>query len=81
MSKNASRSQKSAAATKAEKIVGLLRRNNRATIVELAKATGWQDHSIRGFMSDTLKRRQGAVVRSSQKEGKSRRYFMDRGKG
>lgn len=79
MSKNASRLQKSAPTTKAGKIIGLLHRNNGATIAELAKATGWQDHSIRGFMSGTLKKRQGVVVRSSQEDGKPRRYFIDGG--
>lgn len=79
MPKNVSKSKNTTATTKAAKIAGLLRRNNGATIAELAKATGWQDHSIRGFMSGTLKKRQGAVVRSSQEEGKSRRYFIDGG--
>ena len=79
MSKNAPNSRKSAGTTKAGKIVGLLRRNNGATIAVLAKATGWQNHSIRSFMSGTLKKKQGVVVRSSQEEGKSRRYFIDGG--
>lgn len=79
MSKNASRSQNAAPTTKAAKIVGLLYRNSGATIAELAKATGWQEHSIRGFLSGTLKKRQGVVVRSSQEEGKPRRYFIDGG--
>lgn len=81
MSKNASKSQKSAANTKAAKITGLLRRNTGATIAELAKATGWQNHSLRGFLSGALKKKQGVVVRSSQEEGKPRRYFIDRGEG
>lgn len=81
MPKNAPNSRKSAGTTKAGKIVGLLRRNNGATIAELTKATGWQEHSIRGFMSGTLKKRQGVVVRSGQEEGKPRRYFIDRGEG
>ena len=81
MSKIASRPQKSAPTTKAEKIAGLLRRNSGATIADLAKATGWQGHSIRGFMSGTLKKMQGVVIKSSQEEGKPRRYFIDGGEG
>lgn len=77
MSRNVSKSQKSFTTTKSGKIVSLLHRNTGATIADLAKATGWQEHSIRDFMSGTLKKRQGVVIKSSQEEGKPRRYFMD----
>jgi len=77
MSKNSSKSEKSATTNQAEKIVGLLHRNTGATIAELAKSTSWQGHSIRGFMSGTLKKKRGVVVSSSQEEGKPRRYFID----
>lgn len=66
------------AATKAAKISLLLQRNTGATLADLVKATGWQEHSIRGFMSGTLKKKQGIEVRSTQEEGKPRRYFIDR---
>ncbi len=66
------------AATKSEKIAALLQRNTGATLADLMKATGWQEHSIRGFMSGTLKKRQGIEVRSAQEEGKPRRYLMGR---
>ena len=81
MSKNASKLRKSAPTTKAGKIIGLLHRNNGATIAELAKATGWQGHSIRGFLSGTLKKKRGIVLRSSQEVGKPRRYLIDGGEG
>ena len=79
MPKTASKPQKSATTTKAAKIIGLLRRNNGATIAELAKATSWQAHSVRGFMSGTLKKKQGIQISSSQEDGKPRRYFIDGG--
>ena len=65
-------------ATKAAKIAMLLQRNTGATLAELAKTTGWQEHSIRGFMSGILRKKQGIEVRSTQDEGKPRRYFIDR---
>ncbi len=40
------------------------------------KATGWQAHSVRGFISGTLKRKQGLVVNSAVEEGKDRRYVI-----
>ena len=79
MPKNPSKLQKPVATTKAAKIIGLLQRNNGATIAELAKATSWQAHSVRGFMSGTLKKKQGIQINSNQEDGKPRRYFIDGG--
>ena len=40
--------------TKSTKIVGLLKRPGGVTLKELMKATGWQAHSVRGFLSGTV---------------------------
>jgi hypothetical protein len=61
-------------ATKAERILILLRRSQGATITELIKSTGWQAHSIRGFMSATLKSKMKLKLKSDRPEGKERRY-------
>jgi len=61
-------------ATKAERILALLRRPQGATIAELTKSTGWQAHSIRGLLSATLKRKMKLKVKSECPEGKERRY-------
>ena len=74
MSKNVSKSQKSAATTKAKKIAGLLRRNNGATIAELVNATGWQAHSVRGFISGALGKKMGIKVESFKSESGERAY-------
>jgi hypothetical protein len=37
--------------SKAEKVLELMRRKEGATLAEIAKATDWQNHSIRGFVS------------------------------
>ncbi len=60
--------------TKAATILILLRRPQGATIAQLVKATGWQAHSIRGFLSATIKTKMRLKIVSERQEGKARRY-------
>jgi Protein of unknown function (DUF3489) len=71
--------EKRARATKAANIASLLMRNNGATLVEMSSATDWQPHSVRGFMSGTLKRKLGLEIASKREDGKPRKYFIVRG--
>ena len=50
----------------------LLSRENGATVKELAAAADWQEHSIRGFMSGTLKKKHGLEVTTQIVDGKRR---------
>jgi predicted transcriptional regulator len=77
MSKKTSKTAKPGTPTKAEKILNLLQRNTGATLAELAKATGWQRHSVRGFMSGTLKKKHGLEIKSSKEANKDRRYVVE----
>jgi len=60
------------ATTKLNKVEVLLKRPNGASIVELMKATGWQQHSVRGALAGTLKKR-GHTISSDKVDG-VRRY-------
>jgi len=42
--------------SKKDRILVHLRRKNGASLQDLAANSGWQDHSIRGFLSGTVKR-------------------------
>ena len=53
-------------------VLELLRRKEGATLAEIRKATGWQNHSIRGFISGTTKK-MGLKVEST-KRGDERVY-------
>ena len=60
--------------TKCGIIIKLLKRKNGTTVSELMEIAGWQAHSIRGFMSGTVRRRYGLPLTSEKKPGKERRY-------
>jgi hypothetical protein len=47
--------------TKQEAVLALLRREEGATIAQICEATGWQQHTVRGFFA-RLKKRQGIEV-------------------
>lgn len=49
-------------------LTGLLSRAEGATIAAMQDATGWQAHSVRGFLAGTLKKR-GFAVTSEPAEG------------
>jgi len=63
-------------ASKTEAIITLLKRSHGASIAEIVKATGWQPHSLRGFLSAAVKRRIGLSLLSERADGKDRRYRM-----
>jgi hypothetical protein len=53
--------------SKGEKILALIRRPKGATLTELAKLTGWQNHSIRGYLSGTVGKKMGLNVESARR--------------
>lgn len=62
------------AGSKAAAAIELLERNTGATLSELMTATGWQAHSVRGFMSGMVKRKMGRAVVSAKDDDGTRRY-------
>lgn len=61
--------------SKTASLVALLARKGGATIAELCEATGWQQHSVRGAIAGTL-RKKGHVVMSHKLDG-VRRYEIE----
>jgi hypothetical protein len=59
--------------SKGAKVLGLVARTNGASLTELMKATEWQAHSIRGFLS-TASRKRGVTI-ESLKNGKGERVY------
>lgn len=57
-------------------MLDLLKRSGGATTKELMKVTGWQPHSVRGFLSGTLRKKMGLAVTSSKGEDGERSYSI-----
>jgi hypothetical protein len=70
-SPSAARSQ--GGSNKGEKILEMIRRPKGATLAELMKATGWQAHSVRGFIS-TAGKKDGVHIESIKNEDGGRVY-------
>lgn len=62
------------APSRKEQIMGLIGRKKGATLAEIMKATGWQAHSVRGFMSTSAKA--GAAIVSSKNDAGERTYQL-----
>src|ERR1019366_1493860 len=62
--------------SKTATILEMLKRPEGATTKELLKATGWQPHSLRGFISGTLGKKMGLTVESSKSEVGERTYSV-----
>jgi hypothetical protein len=62
--------------SKTETILAILKRPGGATSKELLQATGWQPHSVRGFISGTLGKKMGLKVISTKAEDGERTYSL-----
>jgi len=59
--------------SKQDAVIAMLRRGEGATVEEVARATGWQRHTVRGVFSGTLKKKLGLSLASVQ-EARGRVY-------
>ncbi len=62
--------------SKTETILGLLKRSGGVTLKELMKATGWQAHSVRGFLSAVVGKKMKLTVASTKAETGERTYSL-----
>ena len=54
--------------SKQDEVIAMLRRPEGATVDEVATATGWQRHTVRGVFSGTLKKKLGFTIASAKEE-------------
>jgi len=62
--------------SKKAEVLGLLQRKGGATLAQIMKATGWQAHSVRGFISGALGKKMGLTVNSERREDGERVYTL-----
>lgn len=64
--------------TKTQTLIALLKRKNGATLGDLQQASRWQTHSVRGFLSGTVKKKLGLDLISKRNAKGQRRYRISK---
>jgi hypothetical protein len=67
--------------TKQERVLTLLSQSEGASIEEMMQATDWQQHSVRGFLAGTVKKKLGFPLTSAKPNGGVRRYRIETWRG
>ena len=65
--------------SKQDRVIGLLRRREGATLAALVKSTGWKPHSVRGFLAGTVRKKLKLPLISEKIDG-VRTYRIGTGK-
>ena len=63
--------------SKTAKVLAMLRQAEGATLQQIMSVTGWQAHSVRGFVSGTLGKKLHLTVVSAKGEDGQRRYSVE----
>ena len=74
--KRAKKAKSAREGSKTNQVLELLRQPAGVTAKELMKATGWQAHSVRGFLSGTVGKKMGVTVTSTKGEDGERSYSI-----
>ena len=72
--------QKSGPGSKQSRIIAMLRSPSGTTIAAMTKATGWQQHSVRGFLAGVVRKRLKLKLGSKKVDG-NRVYRIAGGDG
>ena len=67
--------------TKQERVLTLLSQSEGASIEETMQTTDWQQHSVRGFLAGTVKKKLGFSLISLKPNDGARRYRIETRRG
>ncbi len=62
------------AESKQSQLIAMLKQPDGATIVEIAKALDWQQHTVRGAIAGALKKKLGLNIESEKVDDRGRVY-------
>jgi hypothetical protein len=62
--------------SKKDAVLRLLRRQNGASIAEIVRETAWMPHSVRGFLTATVKKKLELPLVSTKEPRGERRYHV-----
>ena len=71
-----SRAKAARPGSKTAKVIAMLKRSSGATLAQLMKATGWQAHSVRGFLAGTVTKKLEMKLQSNKPENGDRVYSV-----
>jgi uncharacterized protein (DUF2336 family) len=75
-----SKTNKSGAGSKQSRVIAMLQLPTGATIAAIMQVTGWQQHSVRGFLAGVVRKRLKLMLTSKTVDG-SRVYHVASGEG
>ncbi len=73
------KSKKASAGSKQDRVITMLRSPNGTTIAAMMKATGWQQHSVRGFLAGVVRKKLKLNLDSKKIDGS--RFYSIKGAG
>src|SRR4249919_3556300 len=80
MTSTESKSKKAIPGSKQSRVIIMLRSPSGTTVAAMMKATGWQQHSVRGFLAGVVRKKLKLTLNSKKIDG-SRVYSIKSGDG